>query len=70
LRTILSEKPLHTFPDHAPVRVVLRMRKPEAAVVAARNAPAAEPVETPMRLICLALLLAIAALACRIASFW
>jgi hypothetical protein len=46
------------------------MRKPEAAVAAARNAPAGEPVETPARLICLALLLAIAALVCRIASFW
>jgi hypothetical protein len=46
------------------------MRKPEAAIAAARNAPAAEPVETPVRLICLALLLAIAALACRIASLW
>jgi len=46
------------------------MRKPEAAIAAARNAPAAEPVETPVRLICLALLLAITALVCRIASFW
>ena len=46
------------------------MRKSEAAVAAARNAPAAEPLETPVRLICLALLLAIAALACRIASLW
>jgi hypothetical protein len=74
----LLGKPLHTphqvrgslFPDHALVRVVLRMRKPKAAVAAARNVPAAEPLETPVRLICLALLLAIAALACRIASFW
>jgi hypothetical protein len=46
------------------------MRRPKAAVAAARNAPAAEPAETPVGLICLALLLAIAALACRIASFW
>jgi hypothetical protein len=46
------------------------MRKPEAAVVAARSAPAAEPVEAPVRLVCLALLLAIAALTCRIASLW
>jgi hypothetical protein len=46
----------------------LRMRKPKAAVAAARNAPAAGPLETPVRLVCLALLLAIAALACRIAS--
>jgi hypothetical protein len=28
------------------------------------------PVETPARLVCLALLLAIAALACRIVSLW
>jgi hypothetical protein len=47
---------------------VLRMRKPEAAVAAARNVPLA--VETPVRLVCLALLLAIAALACRIVSLW
>jgi hypothetical protein len=46
------------------------MRKPEAAVAAGKNAPAAGPVETPVRLVCLALLLAIAALACRIASLW
>jgi hypothetical protein len=46
------------------------MRKPEAAVAAARNAPAAARIETPVRLVCLALLLAIAALACRIASLW
>jgi hypothetical protein len=46
------------------------MRKPEAAVAAARNVTAAGPVETPVRLVCLALLLAIAALVCRIASFW
>ena len=52
------------------IPVVLRMRKPEAAVAAASNNPAAEPVETPVRLVCLALLLAIAALGCRIASLW
>jgi len=46
------------------------MRKSGAAVAATRNVPAAEPVETPVRLVCLALLLAIAALACRIASLW
>jgi len=46
------------------VEVALRMRKPKAAVAAARN------VETPAQLVCLALLLAIAALACRIASLW
>jgi hypothetical protein len=45
------------------------MRKPEAAVAAGKNARA-EPMETPVRLVCLALLLAIAALACRIASLW
>jgi hypothetical protein len=46
------------------------MRRPQTAVAAARDAPAAEPVETPVRLVCIALLLAIAALACRIASLW
>jgi hypothetical protein len=46
------------------------MRKPKAAVAAARNASAAGTLETPVRLVCLALLLAIAALACRIASLW
>ncbi len=46
------------------------MRKPESAVAAARNLPASGPLETPMRLVCLALLLAIAALVCRIASIW
>jgi hypothetical protein len=42
------------------------MRKREAAVAFERNAPA----ETPVRLVCLALLLAIAALGVRIASLW
>ena len=46
------------------------MRKPKAAVAAARNAPGAGLLETPVRLVCLSLLLAIAALACRIASLW
>jgi hypothetical protein len=46
------------------------MPEPEAAVAAARNATAAGPVETPARLVCLALLLAIATLGCRIASLW
>jgi hypothetical protein len=46
------------------------MRKPETAPAAARTVPVATPVETPARLVCLALLLAIAALACRIASLW
>ena len=46
------------------------MRKPGAAIAAGNNVPAAEPVETPVRLVCIALLLAIAALACRIISFW
>jgi len=45
------------------------MRKLNVAA-AAGKAPAAGPVETPVRLVCLALLLAIAALAGRIASFW
>jgi hypothetical protein len=46
------------------------MREPKAAVAAARKAQAAGPAETPVRLVCLALLLATAALACRIASLW
>jgi hypothetical protein len=45
------------------------MREPKAAVAAARKAQAG-PAETPVRLVCLALLLATAALACRIASLW
>jgi hypothetical protein len=49
---------------------VLRMREPEAAVVAGKDGPAIGPVETPVQLVCLALLLAIAALVCRIASLW
>jgi hypothetical protein len=46
------------------------MRKSEAVVAAARNLPASGPLEAPAQLVCLALLLAIAALACRIASLW
>jgi hypothetical protein len=45
------------------------MRKLKAAATAGK-APAAGPVETPVRLVCLALLLAIAALAGRIATLW
>jgi hypothetical protein len=64
---IFPENPLHSFPDHALVRVVLlNMRK----VAAESIAPAAGPVETPVQLVCLALLLAIAALAWRIAGVW
>jgi hypothetical protein len=46
------------------------MREPEAAVAAATNDSASGPAETPVRWVCLALLLAITALACRIASLW
>jgi hypothetical protein len=46
------------------------MRNPDAAVAAVKNVPATGPVDTPVQLVCLALLLAIAALACRIASLW
>ena len=46
------------------------MRKPQTAVAAATNTPAAQAMETPVGLVCLALLLAIVALACRIASLW
>ena len=44
------------------------MRKPNAVSAAQKSAPF--PVGTPAQLVCLALLLAIAALACRIASLW
>jgi hypothetical protein len=72
LRTPVAKAPANPGPSlfGDPIPVVLRMRKPEAAVVAARNDPAAEPMEMPARLVCLALLLAIAALTCRIASLW
>src|ERR1700759_631007 len=40
------------------VEVALRMRKPEAAVAAARNLPVWGPLENPAKLVCLALLLA------------
>ena len=46
------------------------MRKPEAAIAAGKNSPGTGLAETPVQLVCLALLLAIAALACRIASLW
>ena len=48
------------------------MRKPDAAPVAARKAslPAGRRGDTPVELVCLALALALLALAVRIASFW
>ena len=46
------------------------MHRMDAAAPAGNNAPAARPVETPVQLVCLALLLAIATLACRIVSLW
>jgi hypothetical protein len=48
------------------------MRKPEAAPVAARitSLPAGSPGNTPLELVCLALVLALLALAARIASVW
>jgi hypothetical protein len=50
------------------VEVALRMR--ESNTVSATEKGASSPVGTPAQLVCLALLLAIAALACRIASLW
>jgi hypothetical protein len=48
------------------------MRKPAAASVAARKAhlPAGGRDDASVELVCLALLLALLALACRIASIW
>jgi hypothetical protein len=48
------------------------MRKPDAASVAARNPsqPAGSRRDAPAELVCLALVLALLALACRIASIW
>jgi hypothetical protein len=47
------------------------MRRANAAAAARKTAwPVAGPVETPVRLVCLALLLAIVALGCRIVSLW
>jgi hypothetical protein len=48
------------------------MRNPDAAPVAARKAspPAAGPGDAPKELVCLALALALLALAARIASIW
>jgi hypothetical protein len=50
----------------------INMRKPAAAAVAARKAslPAASPEAASVRLVCLALALALLALAFRIASVW
>jgi len=45
------------------------MRERDAAATGVK-APAPGLVETPVQLVCLALLLAIAALACRIANLW
>jgi hypothetical protein len=46
------------------------MRKANSAVAAKKSVQAAGSVEAPVELVCLALLLAIAALVCRIASIW
>jgi hypothetical protein len=48
------------------------MRKPAAASVAATKAalPASHGGRAPIEVVCVALALAILALACRIASFW
>jgi hypothetical protein len=48
------------------------MRKPAAAPVAASKAPlpAGSRDNAPVELVCLALVLALLALACRVASIW
>jgi hypothetical protein len=48
------------------------MRKPSVAAVAASkvSSPAGNPDRTPVELVCLALVLAVVALAFRIASIW
>ena len=47
------------------------MRKPNAALIAAKSAPqAARRSDAPEQLVCLALLLAMFAIALRIASVW
>ncbi len=47
------------------------MRKNDAvAAAAARPSPPAGLDDAPVRIVCLALLLALGALACRIASIW
>ena len=54
----------------ARIEVALRMRKFDAATAAGKSISAAGPVEAPVRLVCLSLVLAITALVCRIASIW
>jgi hypothetical protein len=47
------------------------MRNPDAvSVAAAKPSPSANRDNAPVRIVCLALLLALGALACRIASIW
>ena len=46
------------------------MRKPDAAAVEARKMPGANRYEASIRLVCLALLLSLVALGCRILSIW
>ena len=48
------------------------MRKPEAALVAAKKPalPTISRADTPVELVCMALALALAVLALRIASIW
>ena len=50
--------------------VALCMRKLEAPALTARQHPASGRNEAALRLVCLALTLALAALACRILSVW
>jgi hypothetical protein len=49
---------------------VLRMRKSEAADIAARNAAAVARDQAGVQLVCLALALALVTLTCRIFSVW
>jgi hypothetical protein len=46
------------------------MRKPDAAAVEAGKMPGANRDEASIRLVCLALLLSMVALGCRILSIW
>jgi hypothetical protein len=48
----------------------VNMRKPDAAVAAKTSLPAGSRSDAPVELVCLALALALIALACRIISVW
>jgi hypothetical protein len=48
----------------------VNMRKSDAAVAARKSLPAGNRGDAPVELVCLALALALIALACRIISIW